>query len=72
MKLKRKEMAQMKRNRSRAEGLGAALESTNGHTINDLLKEGITVTSRKFSRKRIVQALGLLMLGLALLVGKAE
>jgi hypothetical protein len=42
------------------------------YTNSQISKEGIAMTSRKFSRKRIVQALGLLALGLVLLVGSAE
>lgn len=51
---------------------GAASDSTKGHTINDLLKEGSTMTNHKFSYKRIEQALGILTLGLALLVVSSE
>jgi hypothetical protein len=61
----------MKRKRIEADGLGVALDSTHGNTMNDLSKEGIAMTSRKFSRKRIGQALGLLALGLVVLVGSA-
>jgi hypothetical protein len=58
-KLKSTEVAQMKRNRVTAES----------YTNSQIPKEeGIAMTSRKFSRKRIGQALGLLVLGLTLLV----
>jgi YVTN family beta-propeller protein len=58
MKPKRK-VAPMERNKVGAEQ----------HTNSQIPKEGSAMTSHKFSRKRIGQALGLLALGLVLLVG---
>jgi hypothetical protein len=62
-KLKSTEVAQMMRNRVTAESY------TNSQIPK---KEGIAMTSRKFSRKRSGQVLGLVALSLVLLVGWSE